>query len=88
MIDELALIDSNILSYVFDETDPKKIRFVMTLWQIAGKESRDFFRFCSEPFRVLCCCNKKDIKSHSCINSKQILVELIIDFQGWHGHYL
>ena len=42
MSDELALIDSNILSYVFDETEPEKNKICNELVVDCWKRKRDF----------------------------------------------
>ena len=83
MSDELALIDSNILSYVFDETDREKHEICKELAADCWKRKRDFavsVQNLSEFYVVV----TKKISNPIPEKVAKDFVELVIDFQGWH----
>jgi predicted nucleic acid-binding protein len=83
MSDELALIDSNILSYVFDETETEKHKICNELVADCWKRKRDFsvsVQNLSEFYVVV----TKKISNPIPAKIAKNFIELIIDFQGWH----
>lgn len=83
MSDELALIDSNLLSYVFDDSEPDKLRICSELVADCWKKKRDFavsVQNLSEFYVVVT--DKISNPIPADVASK--FIELIIDFQGWH----
>lgn len=83
MSDELALIDSNILSYVFDESEPKKREICNDLVADCWKRKRDFavsVQNLSEFYVVV----TKKISNPIPVKVAKNFIELIIDFHGWH----
>ena len=83
MNDELVLIDSNILSYVFDESEPEKHTICNELVAECWKRKRDFavsVQNLSEFYVVV----TKKISNPIPERVAKKFIELIIDFQGWH----
>ncbi len=83
MKDELALIDSNILSYVFDNSEPEKRKVCNELVADCWKRKRDFavsVQHLSEFYVVV----TKNILNPIPAKVAKDFIELIIDFQGWH----
>ncbi len=83
MKDELALIDSNLLSYVFDDSELDKCRICSELVADCWKMKRDFavsVQNLSEFYVVVT--NK--ISNPIPTDVARRFIELIIDFQGWH----
>ena len=83
MSDEIALIDSNILSYVFDGTEPEKHNICNELVADCWKRKRDFAvsaQNLSEFYVVV----TKKISNPIPAKTAKNFIELIIDFQGWH----
>jgi predicted nucleic acid-binding protein len=83
MSDELVLIDSNILSYVFDESEPQKCKICSELVADCWKRKRDFavsVQNLSEFYVVV----TKKISNPIPTKVAKDFIELIIDFQGWH----
>lgn len=83
MSDELALIDSNLLSYVFDDSEPDKRRICSELAADCWKRKRDFavsVQNLSEFYVVVT--NK--ISNPIPKNVAGKFIELITGFQGWH----
>lgn len=83
MKDELALIDSNILSYVFDESEPEKRRICADLAADCWKRKREFavsVQNLSEFYVVV----TKKISNPIPAKVAKDFIEHIIDFQGWH----
>lgn len=83
MSDELALVDSNLLSYVFDESEPDKRRICGELVGDCWERKRDFavsVQNLSEFYVVVT--NK--ISNPIPADIARRFIELIIDFQGWH----
>lgn len=83
MSDELALIDSNLLSYVFDKSEPDKRRICRELVADCWRRKRDFavsIQNLSEFYVVVA------YKISHPVPEKvaKKFIELIIDFQGWH----
>ncbi|MBU4220737.1 MAG: PIN domain-containing protein [Euryarchaeota archaeon] len=83
MKDELALIDSNILSYVFDESEPEKRRICADLAANCWKGMREFavsVQNLSEFYVVV----TKKISNPIPAKVAGDFIEHIIDFRGWH----
>lgn len=83
MNDELALIDSNILSYVFDESEPEKRRICADLIADCWKRKLELavsVQNLSEFYVVV----TKKISNPISTKVARNFIELIIDFQGWH----
>ncbi|CAG0988796.1 hypothetical protein METP2_02442 [Methanosarcinales archaeon] len=83
MSDELALIDSNLLTYVFDEGEPEKREICNELVADCWKRKRDFavsVQNLSEFYVVV----TKKISNPIPAKVAKDFIELIIDFHGWH----
>ncbi|VVB90629.1 PIN domain protein [uncultured archaeon] len=83
MKDELALIDSNLLSYVFDESEPEKRKVCSELVADCWKNKRKLavsVQNLSEFYVVV----TKKISKPIPAKVAGDFIELIIDFQGWH----
>ena len=83
MKDELALIDSNILSYVFDESEPEKRKISADLAADCWKGKCEFavsVQNLSEFYVVV----TKKISNPIPAKVARNFVELMIDFEGWH----
>ncbi len=83
MSDELALIDSNLLCYVFDGSEPGKRRICGELVADCWKKKRDFavsVQNLSEFYVVV----TKKISNPIPEKVAKRFIELIIDFRGWH----
>ncbi|NJD54414.1 MAG: PIN domain-containing protein [Candidatus Methanoperedens sp.] len=83
MRDELVLIDSNLLSYVFDESEPKKRKICNELVADCWKRKRDLavsVQNLSEFYVVV----TKKISNPIPAKVAKDFIEHIIDFQGWH----
>ena len=80
---ELALIDSNILSYVFDESEPEKRIICADLVADCWKRKRELVvsvQNLSEFYVVV----TKKISNPIPTKVARNFIELIIDFHGWH----
>lgn len=80
---ELALIDSNLLSYVFDDSEPEKRRICAEMVAECWKRKRDFavsVQNLSEFYVVV----TEKIENPIPANLAKRFIELIIEFQGWH----
>jgi predicted nucleic acid-binding protein len=83
MNDELSLLDSNLLSYVFDESEPEKKRICNDLIADCWKGKRKYavsVQNLSEFYVVV----TKKIQNPIPDKLAKRFIELIIDFQGWH----
>jgi predicted nucleic acid-binding protein len=83
MNDELVLIDSNILGYVFDESEPEKRRICVDLVSDCWKRKRELVvsvQNLSEFYVVV----TKKISNPIPTKVARSFIELIIDFQSWH----
>lgn len=83
MSDELSLIDSNLLSYVFDESEPEKKKICKDLVAECWKGKRKYavsVQNLSEFYVVV----TKKIQHPIPNKVAKRFIELIIDFQGWH----
>ncbi|MFH0904183.1 MAG: PIN domain-containing protein [Methanobacteriota archaeon] len=83
MKDELALIDSNILSYVFDGSETEKQRICADLAADCWKRNREFavsVQNLSEFYVVV----TKKISNPIPAKVAKDFIEHITDFQGWH----
>ncbi len=83
MKDELALLDSNILSYVFDESEPEKRKICAGLAADCWIRKREFavsVQNLSEFYVVV----TKKISNPIPAKVARDFVEHIIDFYGWH----
>ena len=83
MSDELVLIDSNLLSYVFDEGEPEKRKICNELVADCWKRKRDLtvsVQNLSEFYVVV----TKKISNPIPIKVAKDFIEHIIDFKGWH----
>ncbi len=83
MSDELSLIDSNLLSYVFDENEPEKKKTCKDLIAECWKGKRKYaasVQNLSEFYIVV----TKKIQYPIPEKVAKRFIELIIDFQGWH----
>jgi len=82
MSDELSLIDSNLLSYVFDESEPQKRKICKNLTAECWKGKRKYavsVQNLSEFYVVV----TKKIQHPIPPKVAKRFIELIIDFQGW-----
>ena len=83
MNDELSLIDSNILSYVFDESEPEKRKISAELVADCWNRKRELavsIQNLSEFYVIV----TKKIQNPIPTKVARNFIELIIDFQGWH----
>jgi len=83
MSDELSLIDSNLLGYVFDESEPEKKRICKDLTAECWKGNKKYalsVQNLSEFYVVV----TKKIEHPIPENVAKRFIELIIGFQGWH----
>lgn len=83
MNDELSLLDSNLLSYVFDESQPEKKRICKDLTAQCWKGKQKYavsVQNLSEFYIVV----TKKIQYPIPEKAAKRFIELIIDFQGWH----
>ncbi len=83
MKDELALIDSNILSYIFDGSEPEKRKICADLAANCWKRKREFavsVQNLSEFYVVV----TKKISNPIPAKVAKDFIEHIIDFHGWH----
>ncbi len=83
MKDELALIDSNILCYIFDESEPEKRKICADFAADCWKRKREFtvsVQNLSEFYVVV----TKKIANPIPAKVARDFIEHIIDFQGWH----
>ena len=83
MSDELSLFDSNLLSYVFDESEPEKKTICKDLTAECWKGKRKYavsVQNLSEFYVVV----TKKIQHPIPEKVAKRFIELIIDFQGWH----
>ncbi len=83
MNDKLALIDSNLLSYVFDGSEPDRRRICGELVADCWKRKRDFavsVQNLSEFYVVV----TKKISNPVPEKVAKRFIELMIDFRGWH----
>lgn len=83
MSDELALVDTNLLSYAFDESEPEKRRVCKELveecWQMKQKYAVSVQNL-SEFYVVV----TKKISHPIPEKVARRFIELVVDFQGWH----
>ena len=82
MSDELSLIDSNLLGYVFDESEPEKKKICKDLIAECWKGERKYavsVQNLSEFYIVV----TKKIQYPIPEKVAKRFIELIIDFQGW-----
>jgi len=82
MSDELALIDSNLLSYVFDESEPEKRRVCRELVADCWKGKRKYVVSVQNLSEFYVVVTEKISQPIPEIVAKRFL-ELIISFQGW-----
>ncbi len=83
MSDELVLIDSNILTYVLDDSEPEKCRICGELVADCWKRKRDFAvssQNLSEFYIVV----TKKISNPIPVGTAKRYIELIGEFRGWH----
>ncbi len=83
MSDELILIDSNLLTYVFDEGEPEKRKICNELVADCWKRKRDIavsVQNLSEFYVVV----TKKISNPIPTKVAKDFIEHIIDFKGWH----
>lgn len=83
MSDELSLIDSNLLSYVFDESEPEKKKICKDLIAQCWKGKRKYavsVQNLSEFYVIV----TKKIQYPMPEKVAKRFIELIIDFQGWN----
>lgn len=83
MKDELALVDSNILGYVFDENEPKKSKISSEMVAACWKRKRELvvsIQNLSEFYVVV----TRKISNPLPAKLAKDFIEHIIDFQGWH----
>lgn len=83
MNDELSLVDSNLLSYVFDESEPEKKKICEDIIADCWKRKRKYavsVQNLSEFYVVV----TKKIQHPIPEKVAKRFIELIIDFQGWH----
>ncbi len=82
MNDELALIDTNLLSYAFDESEPEKRKICKELVEDCWQMKREYavsIQNLSEFYVVV----TKKISHPIPRNVAKRFIELIIEFQGW-----
>jgi predicted nucleic acid-binding protein len=82
MNDELSLVDSNLLSYVFDESEPEKKKICKDIIADCWKGKRKYavsVQNLSEFYVVV----TKKIQHPIPEKAAKRFIELIIDFQGW-----
>lgn len=83
MNDELALTDSNILTYVLDISEPVKSRICGELVADCWKKKRDFAvstQNLSEFYVVV----TKKISNPIPVRTARRYIDLIAEFRGWH----
>ncbi|MDD5472578.1 MAG: PIN domain-containing protein [Candidatus Methanoperedens sp.] len=83
MNDELSLIDTNLLSYVFDESEPEKKIICKDLTAECWKGKQKYavsVQNLSEFYVVV----TKKIQHPIPEKVAKRFIELILDFQGWH----